>query len=197
MGMYAVNTSTGDFAHKRMPFIDLVKWNGNPEIAAWKFPSQDLSSKTQLIVNESQEAFLVHGGVYEGPFGAGRHTLSTENLPLLRGLFKLPFGGESPFSAEVWFVNKVTNLDVLWGFPDPIQLQDLELKSFYWFGGKPDEPLPPIHDYSRPLRATGNKSGLKPPRQNHRLVPRDKFLPLDGIDAVLDMLFGGIPNGSL
>ena len=122
--MYAVKTSTGDFAHKRMPFIDLVKWNGNPEIAAWKFPSQDLSSKTQLIVNESQEAFLVHGGVYEGPFGAGRHTLSTENLPLLRGLFKLPFGGESPFSAEVWFVNKVTNLDVLWGFPDPIQLQD-------------------------------------------------------------------------
>jgi hypothetical protein len=75
--------------------------------------------------------------------------------------------------------------------------RDLELKSFYWFGGKPGEPLPPIHDYSRPLRATGNKSGLKPPRQNHRLVPRDKFLPLDGIDAVLDMLFGGIPNGSL
>jgi membrane protease subunit (stomatin/prohibitin family) len=107
-----------------MPFIDLVKWNGNPEIAAWKFPSQDLSNRTQLIVNESQEAFLVHGGVYEGPFGSGRHTLSTENLPLFRGLFKLPFGGQSPFSAEVWFVNKVTNLDVLWGFPDPIQLQD-------------------------------------------------------------------------
>jgi len=125
-----------------MAFIDLVKWNGNPDIAAWKFPSQELSNLTQLIVNESQEAFLVRGGVYEGPFGAGRHTLSTENLPLFRGLFGIPFGGETPFSAEVWFVNKVTNLSVLWGFPDPIQLQDpkwhvmLPVRAFGQYGYK-------------------------------------------------------------
>ena len=70
-----------------MPVIDLVKWNGNPNILAWKFPStEELSTWTQLIVNETQEAYLVKGGVYEGPFGAGRHTLSTENLPVLRTL---------------------------------------------------------------------------------------------------------------
>ncbi len=107
-----------------MAVIDLVKWNGSPTILAWKFPSEELSTWTQLVVNESQEAFLVRGGVYEGPFGAGRHTLSTENIPLLRDLIGLPFGGNSPFTAEVWFVNKVTNLDVRWGTPDPIQLQD-------------------------------------------------------------------------
>jgi len=107
-----------------MAVIDLVKWNGSPNILAWKFPSEELSTWTQMVVNESQEAFLVRGGVYEGPFGAGRHTLSTENIPLLSKLIGLPFGGKSPFSAEVWFVNRVANLDVRWGTPDPIQLQD-------------------------------------------------------------------------
>jgi membrane protease subunit (stomatin/prohibitin family) len=107
-----------------MAVVDQVKWNGSPNVLAWKFPSEELSTWTQLIVNESQEAFLVHGGVYEGPFGAGRHTLSTENIPLLRHVIGVPFGGKSPFSAEVWFVNRVSNLDVRWGTPDPIQLQD-------------------------------------------------------------------------
>lgn len=104
--------------------IDLVKWDGTPNIVAWKFPSDSLSTWTQLIVNESQEAFLVRGGVYEGPFGAGRHTLKTENLPVLRSLIGVPFGGKSPFTAEVWYVNRVTNLDVRWGTPDAIPLQD-------------------------------------------------------------------------
>ncbi len=107
-----------------MAFIDLVKWDGSPHLLAWKFPSENLSTGTQLIVNESQDAFVVRGGVYDGPFGAGRHTLTTENLPGLRGLLGLPFGGRSPFAAEVWYVNRLTNLDVKWGTPDPIQLQD-------------------------------------------------------------------------
>lgn len=111
-----------------MAIIDLVKWNGNPNLLAWKFPSEELSTWTQLIVNETQEAYLVKGGVYEGPFLAGRHTLSTQNIPLLTTLIGLPFGGQSPFSAEVWYVNKQTNMDIRWGTPDPIQLQDPQYK---------------------------------------------------------------------
>ncbi len=107
-----------------MAIIDRVKWDGSPDILAWKFGSENLSTATQLIVSESQEAFLVKEGVYQGPFLAGRHTLSTANIPLLRGLIAAPFGGETPFTAEVWYVNKATNLDVRWGTPDPIQLQD-------------------------------------------------------------------------
>ena len=107
-----------------MAVIDLVKWDGTPNIFAWKYPSESLSTWTQLIVNESQEAFLVRGGVYDGPFEAGRHTLSTENIPGLTALIGLPFGGKTPFTAEVWYVNKVANLDIRWGTPDPIQLQD-------------------------------------------------------------------------
>ncbi len=111
-----------------MAVIDLVKWNGSPSILAWKFPSEELSTWTQLIVNETQEAYLVKQGVYQGPFGAGRHTLSTENIPLLVDLMNLPFGGKSPFTAEVWFVNLITNLDIRWGTSDPIQLEDPKYK---------------------------------------------------------------------
>ena len=127
-----------------MHVIDLVKWNGTPDLLAWKFPSEELSTWTQLVVSESQEAFLVRGGVYEGPFGAGRHALHTENLPLLRTVLGLPFGAKSPFSAEVWFVNKLVNLNVKWGTPDPIQLQDptfrmmVPIRAFGQYGIKID-----------------------------------------------------------
>lgn len=107
-----------------MNIIDRVKWDGTASELAWKYPSQALTTLTQLIVNETQQAFVVKDGVYEGPFGAGRHTLSNNNIPLLGKLIGLPFGGQSPFSAEVWFVNQTVKLDVRWGTPDPIQLQD-------------------------------------------------------------------------
>ncbi len=111
-----------------MAIIDVVKWDGSPHVLAWKYPSEALSTWTQLIVNETQEAYLVKGGVYVGPIEAGRHTLSTENIPGLSGLIGLPFGGRSPFTSEVWFVNRVANLDVRWGTPDPIQLADPQYK---------------------------------------------------------------------
>lgn len=129
-----------------MAIIDLVKWDGSPDVIAWKFPSEELSTWTQLIVNETQEAFLVSGGVYEGPFGAGRHVLKTENLPVLRSLMGLPFGGQSPFSAEVWFINRAINLDIRWGTPDPIQVKDpayqimVPVRAFGQYGIRINDP---------------------------------------------------------
>lgn len=107
-----------------MAVIDVVKWDATDDVYAWKHPSQELSTWTQLIVSESQEAVLLKGGQMSEPFKAGRHTLSTENIPILSKLVNIPFGGKSPFTAEVWFVNKSIPLDVKWGTTDPIQLQD-------------------------------------------------------------------------
>jgi membrane protease subunit (stomatin/prohibitin family) len=106
-----------------MAIIDVVKWDGDATQLAWKFPKQELSTWTQLIVNESQEAILCRGGAMDGPFGPGRHTLKTENIPIISQALALPFG-RSPFSAEVWFVNKVMALDVQWDTVEPIQVQD-------------------------------------------------------------------------
>lgn len=99
-----------------MALIDLVRWvpEGNSTIYAWRFPHTNLSTMTQLIVQESQEAILFSKGQIAGKFGPGKHTLSTENLPIIRSLYGLPFGGKNPFTAEVWFVNKVQVYNIDW-----------------------------------------------------------------------------------
>ena len=107
-----------------MALIDVVNYNGGPNVFAWKFPSDELSTFTQLIVNESQEAILVKDGQFADIFKAGRYRLTTANIPILNNIINLPFGGESPFKAEVWYVNKAYSLDIKWGTPSPIQLQD-------------------------------------------------------------------------
>ncbi len=98
-----------------MAFIDVVDWQpSSNDIFAWRFPHDNLSTATQLIVRESQEAVFFSKGQILGKFGPGKHTLSTENLPLLRNLFGIPFGGKNPFTAEVWFVNKTAPLTIDW-----------------------------------------------------------------------------------
>ncbi len=113
-----------------MAIVDVIKYDGNPDVFAWKYPNSELGTWTQLIVNESQEAILLKGGQICDIFGAGRHTLDTANIPILNKLINLPFGGRSPFSAEVWYINKVFSLDVKWGTSTPIQLQDPKYKVF-------------------------------------------------------------------
>src|SRR6266550_9142457 len=66
---------------------------------------------SQLIVRESQAAVFFRDGKALDVFGPGRHTLSTMNIPLLTGLLSLPFGGTSPFRAEVIFVNMADLID--------------------------------------------------------------------------------------
>jgi membrane protease subunit (stomatin/prohibitin family) len=99
-----------------MAIIDLVRWapEGNNNVLAYKFPESNLSTYTQLIVQESQEAILFSKGKLIGKFGPGKHTLNTENLPLLRNLFGIPFGGKNPFIAEIWFVNFVQTFNIDW-----------------------------------------------------------------------------------
>ena len=99
-----------------MAFIDLVRWvpTDDETIYAWRFPHTNLSTMTQLIVQESQEAVFFSKGQIVGKFGPGKYTLSTENLPLLRSLYGIPFGGKNPFTAEVWFVNKIQVYNIGW-----------------------------------------------------------------------------------
>lgn len=121
-----------------MALLQIVEWDRELDtnnIFAWRYvdhknpeKSDALGNWTQLIVNESQEAILFRDGQALDLFGPGRYSLSTENIPLLRGLLNLPTGGESPFKAHVWFINKVNVLDVKWGTQTPILLRDPEYK---------------------------------------------------------------------
>ena len=128
-----------------MAIIDVVSWDALPGIFAWKYPSTELSTWTQLIVRESQEAVMLKEGKAVGPFGPGRHVLSSDNYPFLNKILSIPFG-KSPYFAEVWFVQKAFTLNVPWGTSDPIQLEDpefhimLPVRAFGQYGVTVEDP---------------------------------------------------------
>jgi membrane protease subunit (stomatin/prohibitin family) len=82
---------------------------------------------SQLVVRESQRAVFFRDGKALDVFGPGRHTISTNNIPLLTGLLGLPFGGDSPFRAEVYFVSMREFTDMKWGSQQPLVYRDTEL----------------------------------------------------------------------
>lgn len=73
-----------------MALIDCASWKpkSNEFVFAYRFPQTNLSTYTQLIVYESQEALLFSKGQLMGKFGPGKHTLDTENLPILRSFLE-------------------------------------------------------------------------------------------------------------
>jgi membrane protease subunit (stomatin/prohibitin family) len=81
---------------------------------------------SQLIVEQSQEAVFLRDGQALDTFGPGRHTLATQNLPLLTRLVGMPFG-RSPFQVAVVFVSRRTFLDLKWGTKEPVTFRDREL----------------------------------------------------------------------
>ena len=85
---------------------------------------EDLTTKSQVIVYESQEAIFFKNGQALDLFGPGRHELTTENLPLLKRAFSALFGGSTPFPCDVFFINKASFLDFIWGTDSPIDLAD-------------------------------------------------------------------------
>lgn len=123
-----------------MAIVEVLKFSSDASIFAWKYPNSELATWTQLIVNESQEAVFLKNGQIADVFGPGRYMLSTDNIPILQGLINLPFGKKSPFSAEVWFINKAFALDIKWGTTTPIQVQDpkygvfVPMRAFGQFG---------------------------------------------------------------
>ena len=109
-----------------MAILDRVKFDGlaSRDWIVYKYPSEGLRLGSQLIVGEGQAAVFMTGGQICDIFGPGTYTLSTGNLPILSGLVNMPFGGKTPFTAEILFVNTVTQLELLWGTSDPIPLID-------------------------------------------------------------------------
>ena len=109
-----------------MSVIDVIKYEGDNQTFVWKHPSEDFNTASQLIVHESQEAIFFLNGQALDCFGPGRYTLETQNLPLVNKVVNLPSGGESPFHAEVYFVNLTEQMGIAWGTNSKVQYMEPE-----------------------------------------------------------------------
>lgn len=113
-----------------MAIIDVVQHpNERSDEMVFREPQQgagEFTFGTQLIVREGQSAVFFRDGKALDVFGPGRHTISTNNLPLLAGLTGLVFGGKSPFTAEVYFVSMREFPDLRWGTAQPAVFRDAD-----------------------------------------------------------------------
>ncbi len=100
---------------------EIIRYEGDNSTFIWKHPCEDFNTTTQLIVHESQEAIFFMNGQALDLFGPGRHTLETQNIPLLRKFINIPTGGETPFHCEVYFINKTEQMAIKWGTDSKVQ----------------------------------------------------------------------------
>ncbi len=113
--------------------VSIIKCDGDNNTLIWKYPEEDFKLGTQLIVHESQEAVFFQDGRALDVFGAGRHTLETQKLPLLDQFFRLPSDAETTFHSEIYYINLATQIGIKWGtdsrirFLDPLSGLPLEI----------------------------------------------------------------------
>lgn len=119
----------GLFDKIRGEFIDIIEWlDDSRNTLVWRFPryQNEIKNGAKLIVRPGQVAIFVSEGKLADIFEAGTHDLITGNLPILSTLKGWKYGFNSPFKAEVYFVNTRPVIDLKWGTPNPIILRDPE-----------------------------------------------------------------------
>jgi excisionase family DNA binding protein len=110
--------------------IDIIEWTDDSrDTLSYRFPDDDKAIKNgaQLIVRESQQAQFVYVGEFGDTFGPGKHSLTTENIPILTRLKSWKYGFNSPFKADVYYVTTRLFTGNKWGTANPIMLRDNDL----------------------------------------------------------------------
>ena len=110
--------------------IDIIEWTDDSrDTLSYRFPDDDKAIKNgaQLIVRESQQVQFVYLGEFGDTFGPGKHTLTTDNIPVLTKLKSWKYGFNSPFKADVYYVNTRLFTGNKWGTANPIMMRDDDL----------------------------------------------------------------------
>jgi excisionase family DNA binding protein len=129
-------------------FLEIIQWTDDSrDTLSWRFPDEDKEIKrgAQLIVRESQVAQFVYLGQFGDTFGPGKHTLSTDNIPILSTLKGWKYGFESPFKADVYYVTTRLFTGNKWGTSNPIMMRDqdfgiVRVRAFGTFDFKITDP---------------------------------------------------------
>src|SRR5829696_821529 len=119
----------GIFDFIKGQLLEVIEWTDDSrDTISFRFPDDDKAIKNgaQLIVRESQVAQFVYLGEFGDTFGPGRHTLTTDNIPILTRLQSWKYGLESPFKADVYFVTTRLFTGNKWGTANPIMMRDAD-----------------------------------------------------------------------
>ncbi|MFD1926639.1 SPFH domain-containing protein [Sporosarcina siberiensis] len=117
----------GLFGFFKSQFIEVIEWtDSSTNTLVYRFPVQgnEIKMGAELTVRESQVAIFVNEGEIADVFGPGRHLLWTQNMPILTKLKSWKHGFNSPFKAEVYFVNTKQFINQKWGTSNPIMMRD-------------------------------------------------------------------------
>ncbi|MBF0274593.1 MAG: SPFH domain-containing protein [Nitrospinae bacterium] len=139
----------GIFDKFKGEFVDIIEWlDDSRDTMAWRFDryQNEIKQGAKLTVRETQVAIFVNEGQVADVFTPGLYTIETKNIPLLTTLKGWPYGFNSPFKAEVYFLNTRTFTDLKWGTKNPIMLRDKEfgpirIRAFGSYTIKVDDPL--------------------------------------------------------
>ncbi len=123
-------------------FIEVIEWKDDrSDRMVYEFPvhNNEIKMGASLTVRESQVAIFINEGQIADVFEPGRYNLSTENMPILTKLKSWKYGFNSPFKAEVYFVNTKQFLNQRWGTKNPIMMRDpdfgiIRLRGFGIYG---------------------------------------------------------------
>ena len=108
-------------------FLEIIEWTDDSrDTLSFRFPDDDKAIKrgAQLIVRESQVAQFVYLGEFADTFGPGKHTLATENIPILTTLKSWKYGFESPFKVDIYYVITRLFTGNKWGTANPVMVRD-------------------------------------------------------------------------
>lgn len=107
--------------------IEIIEWTDDSrDTLSYRWPDDDKEIKNgaQLIVRESQQVQFVSAGQYADLFSPGKHTLTTQNIPILSTIQGWKYGFNSPFKCDVYFINTRLFTGNKWGTSNPVMVRD-------------------------------------------------------------------------
>lgn len=108
--------------------LKVIEWeDSSSETLVYRYPMSDrdeIMNGCQLIVRPSQVAMLVSSGQICDVYGEGEHKLTTNNMPIITKLASWKYGFDSPFKAEVYYVNTKQFINQKWGTASKVSIRD-------------------------------------------------------------------------
>ena len=129
--------------------IDIIEWTDSSSktmVHKYDMNGKEIMMGAQLTVRESQVAIFVNEGQLADVFEPGRYELQTSNMPVMTALKSWKYGFNSPFKADVYFVNTKQFLDMKWGTSNPVMMRDAEfgmirLRAFGIYSFRVSDPV--------------------------------------------------------